>query len=134
MDALQADARLLQADVASFGQALKHPVDSMLPLIVPLATILINALKKKDRTEIAVVVIPGVGSLALQASRNDNSSLLPLVALDRVHHELLGAIGVEPVHDRHPLALFQILVVLEEMRDLLAHDRRAGRDSCCTPV
>ena len=35
MDALQADARLLQADVASFGQALKHPVDSVLPLIVP---------------------------------------------------------------------------------------------------
>jgi hypothetical protein len=47
MDALQADARLLQADVASFGQALKHPVDSLLPLIVPLATIVINALKKK---------------------------------------------------------------------------------------
>jgi hypothetical protein len=47
MDALQADARLLQADVASFGQALKHPVDSVLPLIVPLATIVINALKKK---------------------------------------------------------------------------------------
>jgi hypothetical protein len=44
---LQADARLLQADVASFGQALKHPVDSVLPLIVPLATIVINALKKK---------------------------------------------------------------------------------------
>jgi hypothetical protein len=47
MDALQADARLLQADVASFGQALKHPLDSVLPLIVPLATIVINALKKK---------------------------------------------------------------------------------------
>lgn len=47
MDALQADARLLQADVQSFGQALRHPVDSMLPLIVPLATIVMNALKKK---------------------------------------------------------------------------------------
>jgi len=47
MDALQADARLLQADVQSFGQALKHPVDSLLPLIVPLATIVINVLKRK---------------------------------------------------------------------------------------
>jgi hypothetical protein len=47
MDALQADARLLQADVQSFGQALRHPLDSVLPLIVPLATIVINALKKK---------------------------------------------------------------------------------------
>jgi hypothetical protein len=47
MDALQADARLLQADVQSFGQALRHPVDSVLPLIVPLATIVINALKKR---------------------------------------------------------------------------------------
>lgn len=47
MDALQADARLLQADFASFGKALKNPVDSVLPLIVPLATIVINALKKK---------------------------------------------------------------------------------------
>ena len=47
MDALQADARLLQADIASVGQALKHPLDSALPLIVPLATILMNALKKK---------------------------------------------------------------------------------------
>ncbi len=47
MDALQADARLLQADVQSFGQALRHPVDSLLPLIVPLATIVMNALKKK---------------------------------------------------------------------------------------
>ena len=48
MDALQADARLLQADIASVGQALKHPLDSALPLIVPLATILMNALKKKS--------------------------------------------------------------------------------------
>jgi hypothetical protein len=48
MDALQADARLLQADVASFGQALKHPVDSLLPLIVPLATLLMGMLKKKS--------------------------------------------------------------------------------------
>jgi hypothetical protein len=51
MDALQADARLLQADFASFGQALKHPVDSLLPLIVPLATIVINVLKKKTEAK-----------------------------------------------------------------------------------
>lgn len=49
MQALQADARLLQADIASFGQALKHPLDSTLPLIVPLATMLINAFKKKPK-------------------------------------------------------------------------------------
>ncbi len=48
MDALQADARLLQADVAAFGQALKHPFDSAIPaLIVPLATMLMGMLKKK---------------------------------------------------------------------------------------
>lgn len=47
MDALQADARLLQADVQSFGQALKHPIDSLLPLIVPLATIVMGVIKKK---------------------------------------------------------------------------------------
>jgi hypothetical protein len=46
MDALQADARLLQADIAAFGQALKHPIDSALPLIVPLATMLMGFLKK----------------------------------------------------------------------------------------
>ncbi len=47
MQALQTDARLLQADIASFGQALRHPVDSVLPsLIVPLATMLMNVLKR----------------------------------------------------------------------------------------
>ncbi len=46
MQALQADARLLQAEFASFGQVLRHPLDSALPLIVPLATMVINALKK----------------------------------------------------------------------------------------
>jgi cobalamin synthase len=47
MQALQADARLLQADIASFGQALRHPLDSALPaLIIPLATMLMNMLKK----------------------------------------------------------------------------------------
>lgn len=47
MDALQADARLLQADIASFGSALRNPLDSAVSLIVPLATIVIGALKKK---------------------------------------------------------------------------------------
>lgn len=51
MQALQTDARLLQADIASFGQALRHPVDSVLPLIVPLATMLMGALKKKPQDE-----------------------------------------------------------------------------------
>jgi len=46
MQALQADARLLQAEFASFSQVLRHPLDSALPLIVPLATMVINALKK----------------------------------------------------------------------------------------
>lgn len=47
MQALQTDARLLQADIAAFGQALRHPLDSALPsLIIPLATMLVNFLKK----------------------------------------------------------------------------------------
>lgn len=47
MQALQTDARLLQADIVSFGQALRHPLDSALPsLIIPLATMLVNFLKK----------------------------------------------------------------------------------------
>jgi hypothetical protein len=47
MQALQTDARLLQADIVSFGQALRHPLDSALPsLIVPLATMLVGFLKK----------------------------------------------------------------------------------------
>lgn len=47
MQALQSDARLLQADIASFGQALRHPLDGAAALIVPLATLLMGALKKK---------------------------------------------------------------------------------------
>ncbi|WP_342588008.1 phage holin family protein [Pseudorhodoplanes sinuspersici] len=50
MQALQADARLLQSEVAAFGNAVKHPMDSALgalpTLIVPLASVLINTLKK----------------------------------------------------------------------------------------
>jgi hypothetical protein len=52
MQALQTDARLLQADIASFGQALRHPVDSALPsLIIPLATMLMGFLKKKSEAK-----------------------------------------------------------------------------------
>lgn len=51
MQALQSDARLLQADIASFGQALRHPLDGAASLIVPLATMLMGALKKKPKGE-----------------------------------------------------------------------------------
>ena len=52
MQALQADARLLQADIASFRQALRNPLDSALPsLIVPLATMLMGFLKKKGEAK-----------------------------------------------------------------------------------
>jgi hypothetical protein len=52
MQALQTDARLLQADIASFGQALRHPIDSALPsLIIPLATMLMGFLKKKGEAK-----------------------------------------------------------------------------------
>jgi hypothetical protein len=52
MQALQTDARLLQADIASFGQALRHPLDSALPsLIIPLATMLMGFLKKKGEAK-----------------------------------------------------------------------------------
>lgn len=46
MDALQADARLLQAELTSFGQAVRSPFDAALPLIVPLASMLINIIRK----------------------------------------------------------------------------------------
>jgi hypothetical protein len=51
MQALQADARLLQADIASFGQALRNPLDGAAALIVPLATMLMGFLKKKDEAK-----------------------------------------------------------------------------------
>src|SRR5439155_22176029 len=58
-----------------------------------------------------------------------SASLIQAIALllgasDRVDDELLGVVDVEPFHDRYPFSLFEILVVLKEMRDLLAHDRR----------
>jgi hypothetical protein len=47
MEALQDDARLLQAEVSAFGRMVRHPFDSALPaLIVPLATLLMNMLRK----------------------------------------------------------------------------------------
>ena len=46
MDALQADARLLQADLGAITQALRHPFDGAAALIVPLATMLMNSIKK----------------------------------------------------------------------------------------
>src|SRR5208282_2253293 len=43
---------------------------------------------------------------------------------DRRHNQLGGLPGVRPAHDLDPLALFQILVVAEEVGDLSAQDRR----------
>src|SRR5690606_4134925 len=45
--------------------------------------------------------------------------LLRLVALHRVDQDLLRLLGVAPAFDLDPLALFQILVVLEEVTDAL---------------
>ena len=46
MEALQNDARLMQQQFGFVGRSFKHPIESALPLIVPLATMVINALKK----------------------------------------------------------------------------------------
>lgn len=50
IQSLQADARLLQSEWTAFGNAVRHPMDSALgalpTLIVPLAGVLLNALKK----------------------------------------------------------------------------------------
>jgi len=47
MDALMADGRAVESEIASFRQAFRHPLDSALPgLIVPLATILIRFIQK----------------------------------------------------------------------------------------
>jgi hypothetical protein len=46
MEALQNDARLLQQELGFIGRSFKHPFESALPLIVPLATMLMNMLKK----------------------------------------------------------------------------------------
>jgi hypothetical protein len=48
VDALIADGRALETEIASFRQTFRHPLDSMLPaLIVPLATILIKIIQRK---------------------------------------------------------------------------------------
>ena len=46
VEALQADARLVQQEWALVGRTLRNPLEGVLPLIVPLATIVINMLKK----------------------------------------------------------------------------------------
>src|ERR1700724_3316112 len=47
IDALIADGRALETEIANFKQAFLHPLDSMLPaLIVPLATILIKIIQR----------------------------------------------------------------------------------------
>ena len=51
MEALIADGRALETEFASFKQAFRHPLDSVLPgLIVPLATMLIEIIRKKTET------------------------------------------------------------------------------------
>jgi hypothetical protein len=48
MDALMADGRAIESEIAGFKQAFHHPFDSALPgLIVPLATFLIKIIQKK---------------------------------------------------------------------------------------
>jgi hypothetical protein len=46
MEALQNDARAFQQEFGFIGRSLKHPFESVIPLIVPLATMLINTLRK----------------------------------------------------------------------------------------
>lgn len=47
IEALQNDARLLQQELGFIGRSLRHPFEGALPaLIVPLATMLMNMLKK----------------------------------------------------------------------------------------
>lgn len=47
IDALQNDARLFQQELGFIGRSLRHPFEGALPaLIVPLATMLMNMLKK----------------------------------------------------------------------------------------
>jgi hypothetical protein len=48
MDALLADGRALETEIADFKQGFRHPLDSVLPsLIVPLAGIIIKIIQKK---------------------------------------------------------------------------------------
>jgi hypothetical protein len=48
MDALLADGRAVETEIADLKQAFRHPLDSVLPsLIVPLASIIIKIIQKK---------------------------------------------------------------------------------------
>jgi hypothetical protein len=48
MDALLADGRAVETEIADLKQAFRHPLDSVLPnLIVPLASIIIKTIQKK---------------------------------------------------------------------------------------
>jgi hypothetical protein len=48
MDALLADGRALETEIADFKQVLRHPLDAVLPsLIVPLADIIIKIIAKQ---------------------------------------------------------------------------------------
>jgi hypothetical protein len=48
MDALLADGRAVETEIADFKQTFRHPLDSVLPsLIVPLASIIIKIIQKK---------------------------------------------------------------------------------------
>ena len=48
MDALVADGRAVETEIADLKQAFRHPLDSVLPsLIVPLASIIIKIIAKK---------------------------------------------------------------------------------------
>ncbi|KIU00301.1 hypothetical protein QU38_02825, partial [Staphylococcus aureus] len=64
-------------------------------------------------------------SLAMTEERavSTTPSLL-LRPLDAFEDQFAGFVGVAPAQHLHPLALLEILVVLEEVLDLLEHDRR----------
>jgi hypothetical protein len=48
MEALIADGRAVEAEIADFKQAFRHPLDSVLPsLIVPLVSIILKIIQKK---------------------------------------------------------------------------------------
>ena len=46
MEALQTDARAFQQEFSFIGRSFRHPMESIVPLIVPLATMAMNAIKR----------------------------------------------------------------------------------------
>ncbi len=50
------------------------------------------------------------------------ASTLRLGPCNRVFDQAAGVIGVAEALDFHPLAVFQVLIMLEEVGDLLDHD------------